>query len=78
MLSLTRKIGESVIINDNIEVVVCGVNGEQIKLGFVAPKEVSIFRKELYEQIQLENLEATKNSSKDALKNISNKINIDK
>ncbi len=75
MLSLTRKVGESIIINDNIEVVVCAINGEQIKLGFVAPKEVSIFRKELYEQIQLENLEATKNHNRDLLKSISSKIN---
>lgn len=74
MLSLTRKVGESVIINDNIEVIISAINGEQIKIGFIAPKEVTIFRKELYEQIQLENLEATKNLTPDLLKDVSSKL----
>ncbi len=75
MLSLTRKIGESVIIGDNIEVVVSSVKGDQIKLGFIAPKEVEIYRKEIFEQIQLENLKATKNSTPQSLKEITEKIN---
>ncbi len=75
MLALTRKVGESVIINDNIEIVVSAINGDQIKLGFVAPKEIAIFRKELYEQIQLENLEATKKSTPELLKNVTTKLN---
>ncbi len=73
MLSLTRRVGESIIINDNIEIVVSSVSGEQVKLGFVAPKEVTIYRKELYEQIQLENKAATKSATPDALNKIISK-----
>ncbi len=68
MLALTRKKGESIIISDNIEVVVLGIQGEQVKLGIVAPKSISIHRKEIYEQIQLENLAATKNTNLSAVK----------
>ncbi len=55
MLALTRKKGESIMINDNIEVVVLGVSKDQVKLGIVAPKEVPVHRKEIYELIQTEN-----------------------
>ena len=61
MLALTRKIGETIIISDNIEVVVLGVSGEQVKLGIVAPREISIHRKEIYDQIMASNKEATAN-----------------
>ncbi len=62
MLALTRKKGETIVINDNIEVTVLGTNGDQVKLGISAPKEIPVFRKEIYEQIQLENKESTKNN----------------
>ncbi len=55
MLALTRKKGESIMINDNIEVVVLGVSKDQVKLGIVAPKEVPVHRKEIYDLIQSEN-----------------------
>jgi len=55
MLALTRKIGESIMIGDNIEVTVIATAGDQIKLGINAPKSVSIHRKEVYLQIQDEN-----------------------
>ena len=55
MLYLTRKIGESVIINDNIEVTVVDIRGKSIKLGFTFPPEASVLRRELYERIQAEN-----------------------
>ncbi len=58
MLALTRKKGESIMIADNIEIVVLGVSGEQVKLGVLAPREVSVHRKEIYEQIKEENREA--------------------
>lgn len=58
MLALTRKKGESIIINDNIEVVVLSVSGEQVKLGIVAPKEIPVHRKEIYDLIQKENEQA--------------------
>ncbi|MCL2456692.1 MAG: carbon storage regulator CsrA [Defluviitaleaceae bacterium] len=58
MLALTRKKGESIIVGDNIEVVVLGITGEQVRLGILAPKNISVHRKEIFEQIQTENKEA--------------------
>ncbi len=58
MLYLTRKIGESIIINNDIEMTVVEVRGKSVKLGFVFPKEASILRKELYEKIMQQNIEA--------------------
>ena len=55
MLALTRKKGESLVINNNIEVTVLEIRGDQIKIGISAPKEVPIYRKEVYLQIQNEN-----------------------
>ena len=55
MLALTRKKGESLIINNNIEITVLEIRGDQIKIGVSAPKEVPIYRKEVYVQIQEEN-----------------------
>lgn len=63
MLYLTRKIGESVLINDDIEVTVVEVRGRSIKLGFTFPSGVSVLRRELYEKIQQENLEAARASA---------------
>lgn len=60
MLYLTRKIGESIIINNNIELTVVEVRGKTVKLGFVFPKEATILRKELHEKITEQNLAATK------------------
>lgn len=58
MLYLTRKAGESVIINDDIEVTVVDIRGRSVKLGFTFPQGASVLRRELYEKIQKENLEA--------------------
>ena len=55
MLALTRKKGESVVIGDEIEVVVLNITGEQVRLGIVAPKRIPVHRKEIFEQIQAEN-----------------------
>ena len=55
MLYLTRKVGDSVVINDNIEITVIEVRGRSIKLGFTFPSDVSVLRRELYEKIQAEN-----------------------
>lgn len=63
MLALTRKKGESIIIGDNIEIVVLGISGEQVKLGIHAPKDITVHRQEIYKQIQNENKSAAKNSS---------------
>ena len=58
MLFLTRKIGESVVINDNIEVTIVEVRGRSIKLGFDFPPDVTVLRRELFDKIQDENREA--------------------
>lgn len=58
MLYLTRKSGESVIINDDIEVTVIDIRGRSVKLGFTFPQGASVLRRELYEKIQKENVEA--------------------
>ena len=58
MLVLTRKINESIMIGDNIEVVVVSVHGEQVKIGIKAPREVTVHRREVYEAIQKENIAA--------------------
>ncbi len=55
MLYLTRKLGDSVIINDNIEITVVEVRGRSVKLGFTFPAEVTVLRRVLYEKIQAEN-----------------------
>lgn len=55
MLYLTRKIGESVIINDDIEITVIDVRGKTIKLGFTFPPDASVLRREIFERIQEEN-----------------------
>ena len=54
MLYLTRKIGESIVINDDIEITVVDVRGKSIKLGLTFPSEVSVYRREVYERIQAE------------------------
>ncbi|AIQ14814.1 carbon storage regulator CsrA [Paenibacillus durus] len=58
MLVLRRKIGESVMIGSNIQVQILGIEGDQIKLGFLAPKEVQVLRQELYQEIVAENMAA--------------------
>ncbi len=59
MLALSRKKGEAIVINNNIEVTILEIKGEQVKLGISAPKEVPVYRKEVYIQIQEANKEAT-------------------
>ena len=55
MLALTRRKGESLVLNNNIEVTILEIRGDQIKIGITAPKEVPIYRKEVYLQIEDEN-----------------------
>lgn len=58
MLALSRKKNEAIIIDNHIEVTILEVKGEQVKIGISAPKEVPIFRKEVFLQIQDSNAEA--------------------
>jgi carbon storage regulator len=55
MLYLSRKVGESIIINNAIEVTVVEVKGKSAKLGFTFPADASVLRKELYDKLRLEN-----------------------
>ena len=52
MLILTRKIGESLILGDDVEITVLSVRGNQVKLGVNAPKEIAVHRQEIYERIK--------------------------
>lgn len=70
MLALTRKKGEALVINNNIEITVLEIRGDQIKLGITAPKDVPVCRKEVYLQIQKENQEAISLDGIEALKGI--------
>lgn len=60
MLALSRKKNEALIINNNIEITVLEIKGEQVKLGISAPKDVPVYRKEVYIQIQNANKDAVK------------------
>lgn len=62
MLILSRKINETIVIGDNIELSVVDIKGDQVKLGIVAPMNVKVFRKEVYEAIQNENRAAAKSA----------------
>lgn len=58
MLVLSRRIGESIMVGDDIQIVVLPWRGSQIRLGFIAPQELSIHRQEIYEKIKSKQLEA--------------------
>ncbi len=61
MLILTRRVGETLMVGDEVTVTVLGVKGNQVRIGVNAPKDVSVHREEIYQRIQREkvaNLEA--------------------
>lgn len=70
MLALSRKKGESLVINNNIEITVLEIRGDQVKIGIAAPKDVSIYRKEIYLQIEEANKEAMNLEGLSDLKNL--------
>ena len=70
MLALSRKKNEALIINNNVEITVLEIKGEQVKLGITAPREVPVYRKEVYVQIQDSNKEAVNMDGMEALKNL--------
>ena len=70
MLALSRKKNEAIIINNNIEITVLEVKGDQVKIGISAPKEVPVYRKEVYLQIQQANKEAVDADGIEALQKL--------
>ncbi len=72
MLALSRKKGEALVIGNNIEITILEVKGDQIKIGIKAPKEVPIYRKEVYEQIQQSNKEAMVDQTPEAISKLFN------
>lgn len=65
MLVLTRKVNQSIMIGDDIEVVVLEVRGEQVRLGIKAPRHITVHRREIYEAIQQENLRSAETQPQD-------------
>ena len=72
MLTLSRKRNESLVINNNIEVTILDIRGDQVKVGIAAPREVPIYRKEIYLQIQESNKSSMTADGMDVLKNLLN------
>ena len=70
MLALSRKNGDSIVLNNDIEVTVLDIKGDQVKIGISAPKSVPIYRKEVYLQIQDANKAASESAGIEALKNL--------
>ena len=75
MLYLSRKLGESIIIDNTVEVTVIEVRGKTVKLGFTFPPDVTVLRKEIYDKIMAENLAAAgsgadENDFMDAMENL--------
>ncbi len=72
MLVLTRKKGQSILLGDDVEVTILEINRDSVKIGINAPKDVKIFRRELYEEIKKTNLESIV-KDKSILKEISSR-----
>lgn len=65
MLALSRKVNESIMIGNDIEITVLEVKGDQVKIGINAPKAVPVYRKEIYLQIKESNKEAAETTASD-------------
>ncbi len=62
MLILSRKLNESITISDNIEITIVDIKGDQVKLGIKAPRDIKIYRMEVYREIQKENIAAARSN----------------
>jgi carbon storage regulator len=58
MLVLTRKVGESILVGDKVEITLVRIEDDQVRIGISAPKDVAVYRKELVEEVGLENIRA--------------------
>lgn len=74
MLVLTRKLGESIAIDDHIKIVVVQIKGKQVRLGIKAPKETKIHREEVYQAIQDQNTEASQ-ADLGSISDLANELN---
>ena len=70
MLALSRKKTESIVINNDIEVTVLEIKGDQVKIGITAPKSVPVYRKEVYAQIKDANKAASVSDGAEALRSL--------
>ncbi len=70
MLTLSRRKNEAIIIDNNIEVSVLEIRGDQVKIGISAPKEIAIYRKEVYKQIEEENRKSVDGETMNKLNNL--------
>ena len=70
MLALARKVNESIMLGNDIEITLLEIKGDQVKIGISAPKSVPIYRKEIYLQIQEENRQSVQEVDVEALKNV--------
>jgi carbon storage regulator len=73
MLILTRKIGESITIGDDVKITILGIHGRQVRLGIIAPQKVVVHREEIYVKIQEENKKAAQ-SKKENLTKLTNQL----
>lgn len=70
MLALSRKKGEAIVVNNNVEITILDIKGEQVKIGISAPKDVPIYRKEVYVQIQEANKASMEMNNLEALQEL--------
>ncbi len=71
MLVLSRQRDESIIIGDNVEITIVDIRGDKVRLGIVAPAEISVHRKEVYDAIQRENRDASSVTAEEFAKAVS-------
>jgi len=77
MLVLARKVGQSIVINDNIELLVIEVRGDQVRIGIEAPRSIPVHRKELLEQIRAENVRAASEADVDRVSQVLSELPAD-